>query len=376
MSGAAPSSSPSPTALGAVPAPTTTPSVARLIGVHILPFAAVFITPTLALVAYSQEGFAAWTPVWVLFGIVPVLDHLSGINRENPLLPPRISRALASLALIAAPVMFGVMLLGVRQVALSVGAAAWWDVLGWTISAGISGGISIQVAHELMHRPGRIEQRAADLLMLGTCYPHFSIEHVQGHHKHVSTPGDPASSRKGESLYQFLPRTVIWGLRSAWQIELRRSGSWWNNRMVAYALAQLVLIGAIGLAWGMLAVVAFFAQAIVAIGLLEVVNYIEHYGLSRPAKQVTRPDGVVETSYGRVLPQHSWNASHRVSNWLLLNLARHSDHHAFAARPYPELRHYEDVPQFPTGYAGMVLLALVPPVWFRLMDPRVDAIQR
>jgi alkane 1-monooxygenase len=165
-------------------------------------------------------------------------------------------------------------------------------------------------------------------------------------------------------LYQYLPRTLWGGLRSAWAIEAARSGA--RNRMWAYGAAWIALVGVVGAVFGGLGVALFFGQSAVAVLLLETINYVEHYGLRRAEIAPGKPE--------RVKPHHSWNSSHRLSNWMLLNLARHSDHHAFAARAFPELRHHDDVPQLPASYSAMVMLATVPPLWFRLMDPRVAAL--
>lgn len=238
------------------------------------------------------------------------------------------------------------------------------------LSTGLLTGVGINVAHELMHRRGRFERALAEILMTTALYTHFCVEHVLGHHKHVSTHGDPASSRLGESLYAFFPRTLAGGLRSAWRLEtarVQRVGVAWTlkDRRLRYALEQLAVVVVVAGVAGAVGVVFFVAQALVAMLLLETINYIEHYGLVR---REVRP-GV----YERCLPAHSWNASERVTNWLLFHLQRHADHHHVASRPYFALRHIDDSPQLPTGYAGMIILATIPPLWRRVMDKRVEA---
>ena len=253
---------------------------------------------------------------------------------------------------------------------------AWAPVLTFALlalSTGLMTGIGINVAHELMHRRGRPERAGAEILMVMTTYTHFCVEHVLGHHKHVSTPVDPASSRLGESIYVYLPRTLLGGLRSAWRLEgqrVRRVGipSWsLRNRRLRYALTLLAVYVFIGATVGAVGVVFMALQSAVAMLLLETINFIEHYGLAR---REIRP-GV----YERTMPAHSWNASERMTNWFLFHLQRHADHHHLASRPFFALRHIDDSPQMPTGYAGMILLALVPPLWRRVMDPRVLAWQ-
>jgi alkane 1-monooxygenase len=184
----------------------------------------------------------------------------------------------------------------------------------------------------------------------------------------VGTPLDAASSRLGESLYAYLPRTFVGSFRSAWRIEAARARRlgipWWSlrHRMTRYLATQAILYTVL-LAVSPLAVVYWAGQGLFAATLLETINYVEHYGLRRRELSPGR--------FERVQPWHSWNAAHRLTNWVLFNLQRHSDHHFLASRTYPQLRHYDDVPQLPAGYATMILVALVPPLWRRMMDRRV-----
>jgi alkane 1-monooxygenase len=208
------------------------------------------------------------------------------------------------------------------------------------------------------------------MLLASVCYMHFTIEHVHGHHRHVGTPRDPATARLGEPSYAFIVRSVLGGARSAWQIEMRQLAKQnrptWNvrNRMVRYACVQLGVIAGVAWMFGWLGLAVFLAQSIVAFSLLEIINYIEHYGLFRRE--------IAPGRYERVEPWHSWNSSHRVSNWILINLARHADHHLTASKRYQVLHTLDAAPQLPAGYSAMVLLALTPPLWRRVMDPRVQ----
>ncbi|HNC94820.1 MAG TPA: alkane 1-monooxygenase [Myxococcota bacterium] len=319
----------------------------------------VFVPPLTLLIAATVGGPALALPPLVLFGMVPLLDQILPQNTDNS--PgPAWQRWL--------PIGFVPVQLVVLGVALAQVAFGGWSPLEQFFLAlcmGFTSAATINVAHELMHRPGKLEQRLAELLMASTSYTHFCIEHVQGHHKNVGTPKDPATSRLGESLYAYLPRTLVGGLRSAWAIEAARSGIGGKNRMLHYGVFQVALLAGLYLSLGVAGLAAFLFQSAVAILMLETINYLEHYGLERKELAPGR--------YERVQPQHSWNSSHVVSNGMLLNLARHSDHHAFAARSFRELRHYEDVPQLPSGYSAMLMLATVPPLWFRVMNPRVIA---
>jgi alkane 1-monooxygenase len=242
----------------------------------------------------------------------------------------------------------------------------------WVVACdlGFAGGIiGITVAHELSHARSAWDRRLAEALMTLCSYPHFCIEHVHGHHRNVGTPGDPATARAGENLYAFLLRCVPGGVRSAWRLEarrlrLRRLPAWSvRNRMFRYAVSLAGLYALVGWGFGLPGVFFFAAQGLVSVFLLEAVNYVQHYGLMR------RPAG--PGRYEPVRPWHSWNFGHRLSNWLLFNLGRHSDHHCRARSPYHALRDCGDAPQLPAGYFAMVVLALFPPLWQAVMGPRL-----
>ncbi|MSQ01851.1 MAG: alkane 1-monooxygenase [Myxococcales bacterium] len=334
----------------------------RVTGLGSAPFLAVFVPPVvLALAAAFGGPWLALPPV-VLFVAVPVLDQLLPVNRDNRS-GARWTRALPWAFLPAHVAALGVALWTIGRGSLPVGEAVCL-----ALGAGTATAAAINVAHEAMHRSGRAEQALGAVLMATATYTHFCVEHVQGHHKRVGTPDDPASARLGESLYAFLPRSLWGGLVSAWRIERARAGVGMQNRMLRYGVGQVVLLAAVLLAFGPLALAGFLLQSAVAVLMLETINYVEHYGLSRAETAPGR--------FERVRPDHSWNSSHRVSNWILLNLARHSDHHAFAARPFTDLRHYDDVPQLPAGYSAMLILATVPPLWSRVMDRRVLALRQ
>lgn len=237
----------------------------------------------------------------------------------------------------------------------------------------MNGVIGITYAHELIHQPSRFEQFLGEVLLVLVGYGHWRVEHVYGHHRNVATPADPATSRRGESIFAFYGRSVVGSFVSAWGLErarLRRAGLaplGPRNRLYWYAVATCALAAVAYAAGGTLAAVAFISQGVVAFSSLEIINYVEHYGLTRRELAPGR--------YEPTRPKHSWNAGQRVSNALLINLARHSDHHATASRRYQILRTFDDdaAPQLPHGYATMFLIALVPPLWFAMMNARVDA---
>lgn len=232
----------------------------------------------------------------------------------------------------------------------------WEDLLMISITIGLyTGGLGITVGHELCHKKEKLPRIIGDLLLASVCYQHFAVEHVKGHHLNVSTPEDPASARKNENVYTFLLRTISGSFIHALKIDSKEvlKGMLLTTAfaLISYLVSKEVFI-------------FFLIQSIVAILLLELVNYVEHYGLSRKELQNGR--------YEKVLPIHSWNSSHMFSNFLLFNLQRHSDHHALAHIPYTNLKHHEDAPQLPSGYPGMILLALIPPLWFRIMNPKLE----
>jgi alkane 1-monooxygenase len=236
----------------------------------------------------------------------------------------------------------------------------------------LCGSFGINVAHELGHRVNRFEQTLAKSLLLTSLYMHFFTEHNKGHHKRVATPEDPSSARYGEMIYTFWFRTVIMSYVSAWHIageecsKKGRSKFGLQNEMVRFQLIQLAFLGGIYWLFGGWILLYFLVAAGMGILLLETVNYIEHYGLQRKATG----DG----KYERAMPEHSWNSDHMIGRLFLFELSRHSDHHYLASRKYQILRHHDEAPQMPTGYPGMMLLSLLPPVWFSVMNPRIKKI--
>ena len=246
------------------------------------------------------------------------------------------------------------------------------DKIGAAVSIGCVGGIAINTAHELGHKRPQHERWLSKVALAQSGYGHFFIEHNRGHHVRVATPEDPASSRLGESFYAFWPRTVIGSLRSAWRLEARRLARrgkhpWrLDNDVLNAWLMTLVLWAALVLWLGPGLLPYLLLQGFIGLSLLEVVNYLEHYGMLRTKVH----HGDVER-YERVLQSHSWNSDNIATNVFLYHLQRHSDHHANPTRRYQALRSFDEAPVLPTGYAGMIVLALVPPLWRRVMDRRV-----
>ena len=334
------------------------------------------IVPTLPFLAWGLVELTGWGIFWfygpfLVFGIFPLLDLLVGMDAENP--PDSVIKWLeqdryyrwCTYAYI--PIQYAGLVLACWL--WSSGKLSTIDDIGLAFTMAMVSGVAINTAHELGHKRAANERWLSKVALAQSAYGHFFIEHNRGHHVRVATPQDPASSRLGESFWEFLPRTVSGSLKSSWELEgvrLDRMGkSHWSPRndiLNAWAMT-VVLFGALTAIFGWVVLPYLLIQAVLGFSLLEVVNYLEHYGLLRDKRE----DGRFE----RTAPEHSWNSNNVASNVLLYHLQRHSDHHANPMRRYQALRHYEQAPQLPTGYAGMIVTATFPPLWRRVMDHRV-----
>lgn len=250
-----------------------------------------------------------------------------------------------------------------------------YEVIGMTLSMGIqSGAVGINVAHELGHRKSRFDRFLAKSLLLSSLYMHFIIEHNRGHHKNVATPQDPATARLDESVYFFWFRSIIGTFISAWKIEQglqkKKHGSTFTfyNEMIQLISIESMLLLSVYLLFGLIGLIGFLTSSIIGIILLETVNYIEHYGLIRKQHQ----NGM----YERVQPWHSWNSDFPIGRIILFELTRHSDHHYKGSKKYQTLQHLEESPQLPTGYPGMMLLSLIPPLWFKIVNPKLKRLNQ
>jgi alkane 1-monooxygenase len=339
------------------------------------PFWLSLIMIPLVFLATTQGGW--W---WLLLPgyawyVTTLLDSILGLNENNPD-PDTATDQLfwhRAITIIWFPLQFAAIFGSIWYVQatphLSVG-----EKLGLFFGIGVlSGSIGIVYAHELLHQKTQLERWLGDLLLASVLYSHFRTEHLLVHHSWVSTPRDAVSARYNEGFYGFFWRVLTDGPRSAWLAETRflaRAGrSPWDRRnpFWRYAVLQLAMLAlAFGLGgWMGLGLFAF--QAFIAVWQLELTNYVEHYGLTRKH--------LGEGRYEPVRPRHSWNASHTATNWLLINLQRHSDHHYKPDRRFPLLQTYpqDEAPQLPFGYPAMTFVAMVPPLWRRRMNPRVRA---
>lgn len=247
-----------------------------------------------------------------------------------------------------------------------------WEMVGLFFGVGvITGTVGINYSHELMHQRNRLERWWADLLLAMVLYSHFRSEHLLVHHRYVGTPRDPVTARYNEGFHRYFPRVLVQCFKSAFRAEARmlaRKALPWNTLSNPFFKYWALQVGCLLLALilgGWIGVGLFLFQALIAIWQLELVNYIEHYGLTRKH--------LGNGKYEHVQPKHSWNAAHRASNWLLINLQRHSDHHYKPDRRFPVLQTYgpDEAPQLPFGYPVMTMAAMVPPLWRRVMNPKV-----
>jgi alkane 1-monooxygenase len=332
--------------------------------------------PTLPFLTWGLVQVTGLGALWfygpvLVFVIFPIADLIFGMDAENPpdsaikwLEQDRYYRWCTYLYI---PIQYAGLVFACWL--WSSGKLSTVEDVGLALTVSMVSGIGINTAHELGHKRASLERWLSKVALAQSAYGHFFIEHNRGHHVRVATPEDPASSRLGESFYEFLPRTVAGSVRSAWHLERERLGrmarSPWtlrNDILGAWAMT-VVLFAALALAFGPVVLPYLLLQAVLGFCLLEVVNYLEHYGLLRQHREDGR--------YERTRPEHSWNSNNVASNVLLYHLQRHSDHHANPIRRYQALRHVEEAPQLPTGYAGMIVLAAIPPLWRRVMDPRL-----
>jgi alkane 1-monooxygenase len=331
--------------------------------------------PMTVFVGLYFGGPWAWLTVAYVFVAVPLADIVFGRDSRNR--DPQ-SEARAKSSRTYSFVLWA--FLPIQAALVFAFGRAWMSDepsvfvrVGWALSTALScGGIGISVAHELVHRRSRAEQWVGRLLLTTVLYMHFAIEHVRGHHLAVATAEDAATARRGESVYRFLLPSIFGQIVSAWRLEIQRlaargRGAWsLQNEMLWFAVIQAAWLALLAFVFGALFLPAYLVVAVVSFTILEVVNYIEHYGLERRR--------LANGRYETVEVHHSWNSDHLVSRMMLFELTRHSDHHAMASKPYQALRSADSAPQLPTGYPGMVLVALVPPLWFRIMHACMPAV--
>jgi len=340
-----------------------------------LKYLLVFTIPLMVAFSFKSTGWTTFLPLLYVFGIIPISDlffkvNSNNFNKEQEDIEK--NNKLYSYILYATlPIQVSFLiwfLYSIQDPNLTT-----LDYIGRISAMGIMCGIiGINVGHELGHRSNRIEQLLGEILLTTSLENHFLPYHNAGHHFNVATPNDAATARKNETLYFFWFRSHFSSYFQAWKLENERlkniEKNWFHyqNRMVIYTLTNIILITSIYYYFSLIVVLAFIASAIFGILLLETVNYIEHYGLLRKKNKFGR--------YERVKHHHSWNSNHIVGKLVLFNLSRHSDHHYNGSKHYQILKSLPKSPQMPTGYPGMMLLSLIPPLWFRLMNKKIQEI--
>ena len=330
--------------------------------------------PLLAYFSFNGTGIITYAPMIEAFLLIPILELFFKPNSNN------LSNAEEEMAkedksydivlYLLVPVIYFLLwefLISMRE------TLTFSDRLGRILSMGlVCGGYGINVAHELGHRNNKFEQFLSKTLLLSSLYMHFFIEHNRGHHKRVSTKEDPSSARYGENIFSFWIRSVFTGYISAWNIEfsrlkrLKKFKFSLENEMLRFQFIQVLLVSSIYFVFGTQITIYFLFAAVMGFLLLETVNYIEHYGLQRKIN--------INGKYERVQPFHSWNSNHPVGRIMLFELSRHSDHHFNASRKYQVLKNHDNSPEMPTGYPGMMILSLIPPLWFYIMNKRIKKI--
>lgn len=339
-----------------------------------LKYLLVFSIPLTVYISFTSSGWLTFITLIYVFGMVPLADFLlkidaSNFNKEQEEIENN-NKLYSYILYLTVPtqIFFLVWFLFViNETSVTI------ELIGRISAMGIMCGVvGINVGHELGHRHNRFEQFLGELLLLTSLETHFLPYHNGGHHFKVATPEDAATARKGEPLYIFWFRSQFMSYIEAWKLENKRlqtsERSWFHyqNRMIIYTIAHIILLTSILISFRALVTFYFLAAAVMGILLLETVNYIEHYGLMRQKNKFGR--------YERVRHTHSWNSNHVIGKLVLFNLSRHSDHHYNGSKHYQILKSLPQSPQMPTGYPGMMLLSLIPPIWFKLMNKKLQEI--
>lgn len=336
-----------------------------------------YLAPASTVVAIYAGGVISFLTPFIMFVIIPILEFFfTGTDKNFTKEEEETAKGkwiFDAMLYLNVPIQWGIIIYMLLRV--TGGGLETYETVGMIISAGMCCGIlGINVAHELGHRRKWYEQWMAKALLLSSLYMQFYIEHNRGHHKNVATDEDPASSRYGEPIYFFIPRSIIFGYISAWKLELdrlRKTDNFlfgWSNEMVRFHVYEIAAVVAVYFIFGGLGVLAFVGAAAGGYFLLESVNYIEHYGLRRKE--------VAPGRFEKCMPWHSWNSDHTFGRIMLYDLTRHSDHHYLAGRKYQILRHFEDSPQLPIGYPAAIVLSFIPPLWFAYMHPKIAKIEK
>lgn len=325
--------------------------------------------------SFTQRGVLTYSAFLYAYAMIPFIELLLKNDERN------LSEFEESLAkrnpiydfVLYFSVALHIFLLTIFLFSITDKSLETYEIVGRTLSMGLLTTFAINLGHELGHRQTWGEQFLAKLMLLTSLMMHFFIEHNRGHHKNVGTFEDPSTARKGESVYAFWLRAIPNEYLSAWHLEKKRlevikqSTFSLRNEMIQFQIIQLLFVGLIYCLFGSHILLAFLFNAAIAYVSFETVQYLEHYGLLRKKNEKGRHE--------RVKAHHSWNSNHVFGRLMMFNLSRHSDHHFKAHKKYQVLNHHDDAPQLPTGYPGMMILSLIPPLWFRIMNPKLETLK-
>lgn len=335
----------------------------------------ILILPIVVWISFTNKGWLTHLPAIIFFGFVPLLEFFIKPNTSNfsteEEQEEKENKLYTYLLYLTLPIQIGFLIffLYIIQEPLSNSELAG-RIFGMGIMCGV---IGINVGHELGHRNNRFDEFIGEVLLLTSLNTHFLPYHNGGHHYNVATPKDAATARKNEILYFFWIRSHFSSYAEAWKLEnnrMRQENRPWfhyQNRMIIYTICNILLLSLIFFSFGKFVLMCFIAAAVSGIIMLETVNYIEHYGLLRTKNEFGR--------YEKVKRNHSWNSDHQIGQILLFNLSRHSDHHFNGSKHYQLLKSLPESPQMPTGYPGMMLLSIFPPLWFWVMHIRIKNYQ-
>ena len=324
-----------------------------------------------AFIGISLGGFYNYLAVIFTFVFIPVLEIIVKKSDEKYTDEEKKNRNLDPffdlLLYLNIPIVFGIFFFSLEKLSLT---SSVYDIIGIILSASIVMATNgINVGHELGHRKSLIAKTCSKLLYLPCQYMHFYIEHNFGHHINVATPEDPATAKYKQTVYNFWLTSVVRTYVSAWKIQFKllkvskRSFFSIKNDMLFYSLFQLTFLVFIYYNFGLYLTLLSIVMSVVSFLFLETINYVEHYGLLRKKE----PSG----RYERVKPHHSWNSNHTIGRIVLYELTRHSDHHFKSSKKYQILESLDECPHLPHGYPTSILLSLIPPVWFSIMNPLV-----
>ncbi len=327
------------------------------------PFVLIFLS-SLGIIISPEYSIIPF--IWVFF-IIPIIDHIfNSLNKNKDDLKEKKFHSL--LLILVLPSIFLLIVLGIIKVSQNDINYLQAAIIGAAV--GLSGGsIGITTAHELIHRNSKKMRGIGVTLLILCLYGHFRIEHVYGHHKHFATQKDPATARKGENFYFYFLRCLLTSIVSSWNIEKNilknknLSIFSFKNRMLHYFISEIILLLIAFFIAGLNGIIFILFHSLISIILLELVNYIQHYGLERKE---------INGKYEKYQEHHSWNSRYSPSNWSTFNLGLHSEHHQSASRHYPLLAQDKKIMEMPTSYPGMLMMALIPPIWFKVMNHKLE----